>query len=259
MNYREIFDELCRYAPISLSDELVKLEDGYDNSGVILGNDGDISSILFALDLTKGAVEEAIDKGCKLIVTHHPAIYRPIKKLDENSPLCACARNGIAVISMHLNLDCAKEGIDYYLARGLGGEVEKIIQPLGENVGYGRVSSVEKTTAKGLLDRYKKTFETERAWLYGDEDAEINKIASFCGSGLDEAAVFAAKKEGADIAVSADVPHHVLLLALENGLSVLSCTHYACENYGFKKFYEAASEIFNQNKIYFYRDEVFAR
>lgn len=126
MNYKEVFAALEKYAPLKLSDELVKAENGYDNSGIILANDGEIKNIAFALDLTVGAVEFAKEKNCNLIVTHHPAIYRPVKSLGENSPLRLAAKNNIAIISIHLNLDCAEKGIDYYLAEGLGGKVIKI-------------------------------------------------------------------------------------------------------------------------------------
>ena len=107
MNYREVFEKLCEYAPIELSDKLVALENGYDNSGIIVGNTGDIEKILFCLDLTGESVKAAIEKGVNLIVTHHPAIYNPLKSISENSALYNSVKNNVAVISMHLHLDCA--------------------------------------------------------------------------------------------------------------------------------------------------------
>ena len=144
MNYREVYAKLCEYAPIELSDKLVDLDNGYDNSGIIVGNTGDVKKILFCLDLTGESVKAAIEKDVNLIVTHHPAIYRPIKSISEDSALYACVKNNIAVISMHLNLDCAETGVDYCLAEGLGGKIIGILTPLGENVGYGRMSKPTK-------------------------------------------------------------------------------------------------------------------
>lgn len=255
MNYKEIFAALEKYAPIKLSDEIVKSENGYDNSGIILANDGEIKNIAFALDLTVGAVGFAVEKNCDMIVTHHPAIYRPVKNLGENSPVRLAAKNDMAVISMHLNLDCAETGVDYYLAEGLGGKIEKIFEPLGKNVGYGRLSAVSGVTLNELADRYKKVFNTDKVWLYGDKNRKINKIASFCGAGLDEKAVDCAAESGADAVVSADIPHHVLLCALEKGLCALACTHYDTEIYGFEKFFRFAAERLKNENIYFYRDE----
>lgn len=258
MNYKDIFAKLCGIAPIELSDKLVKLEDGYDNSGIIVGNNGNINKILFCLDLTCESVKAAIKVNADMIVTHHPAIYRPVKAVAENSPLYECIRNNIAVISMHLNLDCAQEGIDYYFAEGLGGKITEIIEPLGDNVGYGRVSELHNVTAKDLARRYREVFSTDKFWLYGDENKKIERLASFCGSGLDETAVDEAVKRGADAVASADIPHHVLLKALECGLIVLSCTHYATENYGAGKFADKCREILKSKEIYFFRDERFA-
>ena len=255
MNAKELFVKLLEYAPIKLSDELVALENGYDNSGIILDCDLDTKKILFCLDLTHESVDYAIGKGCGIIVTHHPAIYRPIKRLNEQDPLLRCAVSGISVISMHLNLDCAKEGIDYCLAKGLGGIGINILSKLGDGVGYGRIFSVN-ALAGEVLENYKKEFATEKAWLYGDKNQKITKIASFCGAGLGDKEVEEALENGADMVVSADIPHHVLLVAIERGLSVLSCTHYSTENYGMKKFADYFAKTLHE-KIFFFDDERF--
>lgn len=255
MNAKELFEKLCEYAPIELSNRLVELENGYDNSGIILDCENDTKKILFCLDLTHESVDYAIGKECGIIVTHHPAIYRPIKRLDGTNPLLRCAISNISVISMHLNLDCAKLGIDQWLSKGLGGNNIKILTELGDCVGYGRVADVDKMAGEILRD-YKNEFGTEKAWLYGDFNQKITKIASFCGAGLDDEGIEQAVENGAQMVVSADISHHVLISAIERGLCVLSCTHYATENYGMKR----VSQFFGENlkeKIYFFDDERF--
>jgi putative NIF3 family GTP cyclohydrolase 1 type 2 len=74
--------------------------------------------------------------------------------------------------------------------------------------------------------------------VYGDNEKQIDRVASFCGAGADEKAVLFAKKEGAQVIVSSDFKHHVLTMAVELGLAVIVMTHYASENYGMKKYYE---------------------
>lgn len=258
MNCKRIFEELNRLAPLTLSDELVKAEGGYDNSGIIVGNDGEINKALFCLDLTRASVSEAIKVGANLIVTHHPAIYRPIKSITETAPVYECIANGIAVISMHLNLDCARRGIDYSLAEGLGGKVTEIITPLGKDVGYGRISETNGATAGEIFRRYKEVFSTDKGEFYGDETRKIRLMASFCGAGLDDNALDEAIKRGAQLVVSADIPHHVLVRAIESGLAVVNCTHYASENYGMEKFAEDCREQLKNLEICFYRDGRFA-
>ena len=62
MNAKELFAKLCEYAPIELSDKLVAVENGYDNSGIILDCDLDAKKVLFCLDLTHESVDYAIGK-----------------------------------------------------------------------------------------------------------------------------------------------------------------------------------------------------
>ncbi len=255
MKFSEFYSELCEFAPIELSRKLCEKDDVYDNSGIIVEPiKEDINGILFSLDLTEKSVKRGIEEGCDLIVTHHPAIYSPIKNLTVNSPVYTAIRSGIGVVSFHLNIDCAKEGTDYWFAEGLGGKNSKIYEDFGAGRGYGRASVVEKTTGRELLERYKRVFNTQNAWFYGDENKEITKIATFCGAGLDEGGIEFAIGEGAQAVASADIKHHVLLEALQSGLSVLSCAHYATENYGMKKIYGIFSRKFKDEKIIFFDD-----
>ena len=83
-----------------------------------------------------------------------------------------------------------------------------------------------------------KEFSTKRIVSYGEKDRKIQRVASFCGAGVDESSIIWAAKEGADAIVSADFKHHLISMAVEMGLSVIALTHYASENYGFEKFYQ---------------------
>lgn len=76
-------------------------------------------------------------------------------------------------------------------------------------------------------------FGTEKLVVYGDPDRRIEKVASFCGAGGDEAAEH---KDAADVFVTSDAPHHVIREIVENGKALLLLPHYAAENYGFKAF-----------------------
>lgn len=259
MTFSEFYSYLTKYAPLELSKKLCEKDGMYDNSGIILDmeKNADVSGIVFTLDLTSKSVEFATENGCNLIVTHHPAIYSPIKRLECGDAVYSAAKSGIGVISMHLNFDCAERGIDYYLAEGLGAKEQKIVEVLGENVGYGRIFDVDGLTADGLLERFKSVFATQKAFIYGGKAVKIHRIASFCGAGLDECAIEAAIFEKADAVVSADIKHHVLVEAVEKGLAVLSCTHYSTEYYGMKKICENFAKNHKNQKIIFYDDERF--
>ena len=149
---------------------------------------------------------------------------------------------------MHLNVDCAKEGIDYHLAKALGAKNQKIIFDLGSDCGYGRVFDVD-TTLCEIKNNYKKVFETENVMVFGDSDKKINKIASFCGSGLDIKEIELANE--VDLYISSDIKHHVILYALERGKCVLCVSHYSSEVYGFKKYFENVKEKLNVNCVFY--------
>ncbi len=250
MKLNEIYKIADSIAPKALSDEYCERYAAYDNSGILVNVGEDIKKILFSLDLSFQAIDKAIEENVDLIITHHPAMYGSFdharidaEKFPERK-LVQCLKNGISVISMHLNLDCAEGGIDETLMQGIQNASEsgfvsesKIMHTLSSG-GYGRVYPVCKTTLMALAEGIKETFATEKVQFYGEKEKEVCRVASFCGAGADEEAVAFAIKNGADTLISSDFKHHVLTFAVESGLSVIVMTHYASECYGFKKYYE---------------------
>ena len=229
MKLTEIYKILDGFAPVKLSEELCKIENGYDNSGIICSRDGDINTVVFALDLSEKSVEFAKKVGAELIVTHHPAIFAPIKSIK--GALHSALSANIGIISMHLNFDVAERGIDYYMAKLLGAKDEEILLKLSSG-GYGRRFKVNKTLGE-MADVCKKQFGSDKVFCYGAVDIKIETVASFCGSGLDDQNVSTA----CDLLISADIKHHLILNALDSGKCVIQVTHYACENSAFKRIY----------------------
>ena len=82
MKLSEIYALADEFAPKRLSDEYCARYNAYDNSGILVDTGADIRGVLFSLDLSFGAIREAKAAGFNLIITHHPAIYAPIKRLD---------------------------------------------------------------------------------------------------------------------------------------------------------------------------------
>ncbi|MBQ8395091.1 MAG: Nif3-like dinuclear metal center hexameric protein [Clostridia bacterium] len=250
MRLHEIYKILDGLAPKALSDEYCASCHADDNSGVLVDCGEEIKGVLFTLDLSHAAIDRAMEKGMNVIVTHHPAIYGKIGNIcvDDSGllggKLVKCLRNGISVISMHLNLDCAVGGIDESLMQGIchaaGGEDKadvQIMHPLSVG-GYGRSYGVQEITLAELAENMKKEFSSSRVLYYGDGKKMIRRAASFCGAGGDESGVAFAKKTGADVMISSDFKHHVITMAQESGLAMIVLTHYASENYGFEKYYE---------------------
>ncbi len=251
-DFMSVIDEI---APLSISYKMIEKGD-YDNSGLIVECKEEINKILFSLDLSNETLKKAVELGCDTIVTHHPAIYNPVKRLsinDDTAPIVNAIKNGINVISMHLNLDMANDGVDQSLSSGLGAIDARIIEPLCQTeYGYGREGFVLECSAEEFLARAKKTFKSDRIIFYGS--GTVKKVASFCGGGDDYAlnAVNSGATD-ADTIVTSDMPHHVLKELIERGKKVMIMPHYVSEQYGFEKFYIAVSKKIGDaaNAFYF--------
>ena len=112
-------------APKALSDEYCARFQAYDNSGILLETGDEVCGAVFSLDFSLASIARAKALGANVIVTHHPAIYGKIGdiRISDFQPLdrklIECIKNGISVISMHLNLDVVVGGIDESLQRGI--------------------------------------------------------------------------------------------------------------------------------------------
>lgn len=250
-----------RVAPVKLSDDFCARYKMYDNSGIIINSGEEVNGVLFSLDLSEAAVEKAVGLGYNLIITHHPAIYGGISRIDvtadsKSRAIIKCIKNGVSVISMHLNFDTAPQGIDYFLMKGLGGEKCAVCAPV-EGGGYGRAYTVNPTPLKEFLERVSSEFKTDRAVCHGDRDITVKKVVSCCGAGCDDNSIAFAKASGCNLFVSSDIKHHQIAELVESGITVLQLTHYSAEAYGLNRIYENIKDYINATTSFFF-DERFA-
>ncbi len=101
------------------------LAEDYDNVGLLIGNRGSkVNRILVCLDVSSKVVDEAVEKNVDLIVSHHPVIFKGIKRINEDdakgSIIYKLIKNNIGVYSAHTNLDVAHGGVNNYLSSLLG-------------------------------------------------------------------------------------------------------------------------------------------
>ncbi|RZK43898.1 MAG: Nif3-like dinuclear metal center hexameric protein [Pedobacter sp.] len=127
MKLSDITNYLESLAPLSYQED-------YDNSGLLVGDpNGEVSSALVALDCTEEIVDEAIQKGCDLIITHHPIIFKGLKKLNGKSyverVIIKAVKNNISLYAIHTNLDHVMEGVSGEICKRLGLVNSKILSP----------------------------------------------------------------------------------------------------------------------------------
>ncbi|HEX2394109.1 MAG TPA: Nif3-like dinuclear metal center hexameric protein [Bacteroidales bacterium] len=109
-------------------------QESYDNSGLVVGDRNmEISGITVCLDVTLEVIDEAVRRKANLIVSHHPVIFNPLKKLTENTLtekiLISAVRNNIALYSAHTNLDNVVKGVNQVICDILGLTRTKILTP----------------------------------------------------------------------------------------------------------------------------------
>ncbi|MFW6310423.1 MAG: YqfO family protein, partial [Prolixibacteraceae bacterium] len=124
---KEIISYLENFAPL-------KLQEAYDNAGLILGNpDTDITSAVVTLDVTEEVVDEAIEKKSNLIVAHHPVIFSGLNKItgknDVERTVLKAIKNDVAIYAAHTNLDSVTGGVNTKICEKIGLKNCKVLQP----------------------------------------------------------------------------------------------------------------------------------
>ena len=127
MKIKEVVSALEMTAPLPL-------QDGFDNAGMQVGlTDAEVDGALLCLDVTEAVVDEAVARGCNLIVAHHPLLFKGCKRITGQTYVERCLlkaiQNGITIYAAHTNLDNAQGGVNFMIARRLGLEHVRILAP----------------------------------------------------------------------------------------------------------------------------------
>lgn len=109
-------------------------QESYDNAGLIVGDPNqEINKALICLDCTEEVVEEAIQKGCDIIIAHHPIVFKGLKKFNGKNyverVVLKAIKNNIALYAIHTNLDNVLGGVNSKIAEKLGLENTAILSP----------------------------------------------------------------------------------------------------------------------------------
>jgi dinuclear metal center YbgI/SA1388 family protein len=109
-------------------------QEDYDNAGLIVGHlDQEIHQVLISLDCTEAVVEEAINTNCQVIISHHPIVFKGLKKFNGKTyverVVEKAIRNNIAVYAIHTNLDSVLNGVNARICETLGLDNCRILAP----------------------------------------------------------------------------------------------------------------------------------
>lgn len=213
----DIFKCIDEFAPFDTCEE-------FDNVGLLIGDaQRNVKNVLIALDLTNRVLDQAKSINAELIITHHPIIFKPLKRIYSNELITQVINSGVSVICAHTNLDKADGGVNDVLAEILG---LKDIKMLENSLGYGRIGHLsEKLSCDSFIKYVSKKLNTSvKATRF---DGIVETVAVLGGAG--EFAWSEAQRSGADAFVTGESKHHILLEAKQNDFCFVDAGHFETE------------------------------
>ena len=229
MKIRDIVSVIEEFAPLSL-------QEGYDNSGLIVGRlDDEVHGVLLAVDVTEEVLDEAEREGCNLVITHHPIVFSPLKRFNSATYVERCVeraiRKGIALYAAHTNLDSTQHGMSWQLGSMIGLDTMSVLEPRKDNpnVGFGVVGTLSR--AEGIMafmNRVKAIFDVG-AVRYSDipsEDMMVRRVAICTGAG--RSLIDHAMAAEADVYITADLRYNDFMCG-ENRMILMDIGHFESE------------------------------
>lgn len=244
--FKEITDYLEGIAPLHL-------QEGYDNAGLIVGDPGrEVTGVLTSLDCTEEIVEEAVARGCNLVVAHHPIVFRGLKRFNGGSyverTVMRAIKEDVGIYAIHTNLDnVRRRGVNERIAERLGLENLRLLAPkpgVGENgeIGSGMVGELPRPLAEldflTLVKDRMRTGVIKHTALLG----EPVKTVALCG-GAGGFLLQNAKRAGAQVFVTSDYKYHEFFDA-EGEIVICDIGHYESEQFTTQLLAELLKEKF---------------
>ncbi len=217
---RDVYDCIDAFAPFS-----TQLD--FDNSGLLVGDpDRPVRKISVCLDITPETIRDALDCGADLMVSHHPVIFRPRKKLLEKDPAYQLVRTGLSAICCHTPLDAASGGVNdvlaarFHLSKVEAVSTESIPTPM-VRVGF----LPEPMRAIELAAAAAENLSAKVRWCDGGRTIETLAVCGGSGGNL----VADIASLGVDALLTGDAHYHDFLDAEQLGVTLVAAGHFETE------------------------------
>ena len=213
------------------------LQESYDNAGLLVGDPTtEVTGILTTLDCTETTIEEARERGCNLVVAHHPIVFRGLKRFNGSNyverTVIKAIKEDVAIYAIHTNLDNVRsQGVNERIAQTLGLTDLRLLRPKNEEgtVGSGMIGELPGGLPErdflALLKDKMQTGVIRHTELLG---RPVKTVALCGGAGgflLDQA-----KAAGAQAFVTSDYKYHEFFDA-DGDLVICDIGHYESEQY----------------------------
>lgn len=243
---KDLLKQLDRIAPYAL-------QESYDNSRLIVGNPKEIvKGVLCSLDSTEEVIDEAISRGCNVVVAHHPIVFSGLKSITGATYIERCMikaiKHDIAIIACHTNLDSVKPmGINSRLANLLElSDTEFLVakpNSLERNAGMGLVGNIEKPMEWSKFADFLKTKLHLKVFKHTKIlKGSVQRIAICGGSGY--FLLESAKSKKADVYITSDIKYHQFFDA-DNALVLADIGHYESEKHSSQLIHDIIIDKFS--------------
>ena len=246
--------------PLPLSNLLATFEslwpltgaEEWDRPGLTTGAASQsITKALLCVDVTLEVLSEAKLHGCELVISHHPLLLKGVNFLNEDQLkgelISFAVKNSIAIFSAHTNADIVVDGVSDVLAKELGLTNTTPLISTGDGIGHGRIGKLKSPQilsdyAKFVSSCLPETHAPIR--VAGDLNKMIETVAVVGGAG--DSFIPAAAQSGADLLVTSDLRHHVVLDAVSDPtipLALIDISHFAAESLWLKPTKSTLSKL----------------
>lgn len=203
----------------------------WDNVGLLVGReDKEIKKVFTALDATEETIAQALEFGADLLITHHPMLFSPVKKVTSadfiGRRLIMMIRADLCYYAMHTNFDV--KGMAQLNQECLGLAECEVLEETAPGEGIGRVGVLDAPMdLKTFAEKVRNDFEIPDVRMYGDPAKSVCRVAVSSGSG--KSMIRGAIAKGADVIVTGDVDYHSAIDAVAQGIAVIDAGHYGTE------------------------------
>lgn len=212
-----------------------KFAESWDNVGLLAGRAGkEIRKVYIAVDATDEVIEDAIEAEADLLLTHHPLIFSPLKKVSDEDfisrRIVKLLQADMCYYAMHTNFDVM--GMADACADALNLKDRQVLDVTFEDEiskeGIGRFGRLpEDMTLSECAEYVKKIFHLQAVRVYGELSDQVSIAAVSPGSGKSTAP--SAVAAGVDVLITGDIDHHLGIDLMAQGLSVIDAGHYGLE------------------------------
>ncbi len=241
MKIRQIISALEDFAPLAL-------QDGFDNAGLQIGlpQDVDATGVLLCLDVTEAVIDEAVGRGCNMVVSHHPLLFHPLKSISGKDyverVVIKAIQHGITLYAAHTNLDNAPGGVNHKMAEKLQLTDLKWLEPkVGMEGGSGLIGMLPTTmTPQAFIQMVKNIFRIETVRYNEWAGQQVRRVA-LCG-GAGAFLISKAIENDADAFITGEIGYH-RFFGHEEELLMMEVGHFESEQYTLELFREIINKL----------------